>query len=351
MGSEAIKGVSIVICTYNGAQRLPETLKHLSTQKVDPEIPWEIVVIDNASTDKTSEVAKQHWAELGSTVPMHIFLHSVPGKTGALQVGFAKAKYDYLLICDDDNWLKYNYVQLVYEIMSTSPEIGALGGKNTPVFESEPPGWFEMAGSAYATGIQHTKNGSLDNDWEVLWGAGMALNQKALAKLNSTNFEYLLTTKRGKLMVSGEDDEICYALKLIDYKILYDSRLELQHFIPQNRLNKDYLKRLMYGSATAILACEPYQRLLAYRQNLNYELKFFSRFQSLISLIKFVMKENVNFFARYFHSNPWKKAHFRSHVFIMWLRIRHAPLMNSNLKTIRKWFDSNVRVDEERTSN
>ena len=152
-------------------------------------------------------------------------------------------------------------------------------------------------------------------------------------------------------MVSGEDDEICYALKLIGYKIWHDSRLEMQHFIPQNRLNEDYLKRLMYGSATAILACEPYQRVLAYRQNLNDEPKFFSRLQSLISLIKFVMNENVNFVARYFNSNPWTKAHYRSHVLIMWLRIRHAPLMNSNFKTIRKWFYNNVRLGEANTSS
>ena len=346
MGSEAIKGVSVIICTYNGAQRLPETLRHLSTQKVDPEIPWEIVLVDNASTDKTSEIAKQHGDGLSNIVPMHIFLHPIPGKTGALQVGFSKAKYDYLLICDDDNWLKYDYVHRVYEIMSANPEIGALGGKSEPAFESEPPGWFEMAGSAYATGIQHTKNGPLDNDWEVLWGAGMALNRKALTKLNSTSFKHLLTTKRGKLMVSGEDDEICYALKLIDYKIWYDSRLELQHFIPQNRLNEDYLKRLMFGSATAILACEPYQHVLAHRKNLNYEPKFFSRLQYLFSLIKFLIKENVNFLARYFHSHPWTKTHYRSQVFIMWLRIKYTPLMNSNLKTIRKWFYRDVRLGE-----
>jgi hypothetical protein len=147
-------------------------------------------------------------------------------------------------------------------------------------------------------------------------------------------------------MVSGEDDEICYALKLIDYRIWYDSRLELQHFIPHNRLSEDYLKRLMYGSATAILACEPYQRVLAHRRNLNYQPKFFSRLQSLISLIKFVMKENVNFLARYFHSNPWTKAHYRSRVFIMWLKIKHAPLMNSNLEMIKKWFYNNVKLDK-----
>jgi cellulose synthase/poly-beta-1,6-N-acetylglucosamine synthase-like glycosyltransferase len=282
---------------------------------------------------------------------MHIYRHPVPGKTAALQLGFAKAKYDYLLICDDDNWLKYDYLQLVYEIMSTNPKIGALGGKSEPACESKPPDWFESAGSAYATGIQHNKTGTLDKNWEVLWGAGMALNRKALNKLDSTNFKYLLTTKRGKQMVSGEDDEICHALKLIDYQIWYDSRLELKHFIPQTRLNELYLKRLMYGSATAILACEPYQRMLAYKQNLSDEPKSFSRLQSLMALLKLVITENINFFAKYFHSNPWTKTHYRSQVLIMWLRVRHAPLMNSNLQTIKNWFYNNVRSGDGAKTN
>jgi glycosyltransferase involved in cell wall biosynthesis len=346
MMSEISKGVSVIICTYNGAQRLPDTLIHLSKQKVAG-IPWEIVLVDNASNDRTQESAKQQWDTMGSPVPFRLFSHPIPGKTGALQLGFEKALYDYLLVCDDDNWLPSNYVQLVYEIMNEHPEIGALGGKGSPAFERVPPQWFAMADSAYATGMQHAANGALEKDWEVLWGAGMVLNRKALDKLNSSGFRYLLTTKRGKTIVSGEDDEVCYALKLIDYKIWYDSRLELKHFIPEYRLQEGYLKRLMYGSATAILACEPYQRILAYKQNSKVAPKFFSRFGSLVLLIKFLIRENVKFLARYFHSDPWFKVHYRSNLYVMWLRIKHTSLMNRNLIKIRNWFDSTASSNEK----
>jgi hypothetical protein len=107
----------------------------------------------------------------------------------------------------------------------------------------------------------------------------------------------------------------------------------------------------MYGSATAILACEPYQRMLAYKQNLSDEPKSFSRLQSLMALLKLVITENINFFAKYFHSNPWTKTHYRSQVLIMWLRVRHAPLMNSNLQTIKNWFYNNVRSGDGAKTN
>ncbi len=52
-------GVSIIICCYNSERRLPETLAHLFTQQVSEDIPWEIIVVNNASSDATSRIAAQ----------------------------------------------------------------------------------------------------------------------------------------------------------------------------------------------------------------------------------------------------------------------------------------------------
>ena len=48
-------GISIVICTYNGVCRLGPTLKAIFSLKIDESIPWELIIIDNASTDNTSQ--------------------------------------------------------------------------------------------------------------------------------------------------------------------------------------------------------------------------------------------------------------------------------------------------------
>jgi len=58
-------GVSVIICCYNSVKRLPVTLAHLKSQVVFGQIPWEVIVIDNASTDRTAEVAKNY----GETCP------------------------------------------------------------------------------------------------------------------------------------------------------------------------------------------------------------------------------------------------------------------------------------------
>jgi glycosyltransferase involved in cell wall biosynthesis len=54
-------GISVVICTHNGAARLAQTVRHLAAQRVKPERPWEFLLIDNASADNTPAVARQLW--------------------------------------------------------------------------------------------------------------------------------------------------------------------------------------------------------------------------------------------------------------------------------------------------
>src|SRR5439155_12302864 len=54
-------GISVVVCCYNSAQRLPATLGHLAAQEVHEGLDWEIIVVDNASTDETSRAAHAAW--------------------------------------------------------------------------------------------------------------------------------------------------------------------------------------------------------------------------------------------------------------------------------------------------
>ena len=60
-------GVSVVICTHNGAKLLPETLAHLRKQQVSKGVRWEVLIIDNASTDDSASVARQCWGDNGPT--------------------------------------------------------------------------------------------------------------------------------------------------------------------------------------------------------------------------------------------------------------------------------------------
>src|SRR5258708_39204186 len=98
-----MNGVSVIICSYNGADKLPATLKSLSEQIVLPGIPFEIVLINNNCTDDTASVVRQTWASLDEPFPLRIFDQPIPGLSSASAIGIMPAQYEYLIFwrCED----------------------------------------------------------------------------------------------------------------------------------------------------------------------------------------------------------------------------------------------------------
>src|SRR5690349_6454715 len=104
MGHQRENGVSVVICSYNGAQRIPATLRHLAEQDAPGELPWEVVVVDNASTDGTAERAQVVWSDQ-STVPLRLVSEPRPGLMHARERGLHESTYNVVTFVDDDNWV------------------------------------------------------------------------------------------------------------------------------------------------------------------------------------------------------------------------------------------------------
>jgi len=249
--------ISIIVCCYNSEQRLPETLRCLATLETG-DLQVELILVDNRSTDSTKEIARQLWAQYGSAIPLIVADQPVPGLAAARRKGIAASQSEYLLFCDDDNWLDRGYLAYAVEVMEVHPEVGILGGLNEPACEVEPPGWFAKAGRAYAVGPQEPSTGEA---W-LIWGAGMVLRKSALVALQEVGFQNLLSDRKGGNLSSGGDYELCWALRMAGIKLWYDERLRLQHFIPKERLTEVYLRRLFRSTAYCVLGLQPYQSIL-----------------------------------------------------------------------------------------
>jgi len=257
-------GVSVVVCCFNSAGRLPETLSHLIRQRVNTSLNWEILIIDNASKDDTAQVATDTWNEIGNvcSASFKIIHEPVAGLSKARETGIASASYEYILFCDDDNWLCNTYVQGVFDIMDSNVAIGAAGGKGIAVCEVTPPEWFSTFDRPYAVGGPSQPSGPIRHLREFLVGAGMVIRRSAWLRLKEAGFESLLTDRKGSQLSSGGDLEICYALRLAGYTLWYDERLVYRHYIPAERLTIGYLQRLHAGLGSSNVSLDAYQYAL-----------------------------------------------------------------------------------------
>jgi glycosyltransferase involved in cell wall biosynthesis len=263
------KGISVLICSYNGSKRIAATLQHLASQHTQTNVDWEIVLVDNASTDQLIETAKAHWSTQSSLVPFRIVQEPKAGKNNAFDKGLQQARYQYILICDDDNWLATDYIQTTWDIVNSHPEIGMLGGRGIAKFEVPPPDWFPQYESYFAVGSQSHASGEVLTSKGFLWGAGAVINRGAYDRLHAAGFRKILTYENFPELARGEDVELCLAIRLTGYKIWYDDRLIYRHFIDAGKLSWNYLMQLTRQGSKMSIILEPYQFLYRHRNRSN----------------------------------------------------------------------------------
>lgn len=244
-------GISVIVCCYNSVNRLKPTIEHLLNQVDIAPDQWEVLIIDNASTDNTSEVAGILWenGKNENSPNFKIIKELTPGKSAALLCGIENSLFDFLLICDDDNWLSEKYLHEALALIKENVNVGVIGAYGIPVFEKEePPCFWENQYHTLAVGSQYSEEGDITNTRKVVYSAGMILNKNAFLELiNKYQFEFQTTGRIGASLISGEDHELCLALIMIGYKISWTKKLQFSHYIPKNRTEINYYKKLFLG--------------------------------------------------------------------------------------------------------
>jgi glycosyltransferase involved in cell wall biosynthesis len=255
-------GVSIIICCHNSSSRLKPTFLHISNQKLSPHIACELIIIDNASNDGTAAAAINEWGKLNNhNIEFKVVYEPVAGLSNARKKGVLESKYNYLIFCDDDNWLSKDYANTIYDFFEAHPRVAIIGGFGEPAFDNEAlvPSWFDKFSVSYALGPQ-AQNSNMN--MTVVYGAGISVRKEFLTSSAYKQLPVLLTGRNGKISTAGDDSEICFKAKLLGYNIAYLQNLKFKHFISNDRLTWSYLKKLHTGFAESFVPINLYERAL-----------------------------------------------------------------------------------------
>lgn len=290
--------ISVVICCYNSEQLIKPTLEHLANQDTNKTFNYEVVLVDNNCKDHTVEVAKAVWNELDADINLNIVTESKPGLSYARETGVNHSNGDLIIFCDDDNWLKSDYLQIAFDFMSKHAEVGVLGGQSIGLLEGGAPNWWSKEATNYAVGEQAAKSGDITNR-SYVWGAGMVFRKSLFLRLYNTGFESLLSDRKGELLSSGGDSELCKWFVLMGYKLWYLKSLKFMHYITTDRLTDNYLVRLLDGHKQAQPILNLYNRFIFLVKN-NEEFKL-SQAQKNNHL-----KKGIKGFLK--HKNSWKES-------------------------------------------
>ncbi|NJN91758.1 MAG: glycosyltransferase family 2 protein [Leptolyngbyaceae cyanobacterium SL_5_14] len=257
--------VTLLICTHNGEMTLNQALEAIANQTDASRDIFEVLVVDNASTDQTINIATQAIEKLN--LPGRVISEPKIGKINAFLKGIHEAKGEFISIVDDDNFIEPDFLRYTLEILENFRDVGMVGSKNS-IFTTQPtPEWFSWVRGRYACAqpmlsdieIQ-LPNGIVIAKSGVIAGAGSTFRVKPVIECIEKGYSFFNDTQRGKNMrVAGEDLELCYLIHSLGrYRFAFDPRIQIRHSIKAERLNLDYLSVLTETQGAGALGADPF---------------------------------------------------------------------------------------------
>ena len=117
--------IALVIVTRNRHERLSRTLQSL--KKLRTHLAWELILVDNGSTDGTARVIERFAAEFPQ--PVRLVYEPALGQGNARNAGWMSAKAEIVAYLDDDCYPADNFLEAVVECFAETPNLGFIGGR------------------------------------------------------------------------------------------------------------------------------------------------------------------------------------------------------------------------------
>jgi glycosyltransferase involved in cell wall biosynthesis len=240
---------SVVIATYNRAADLRDTLASLAG--LQPDGPWEVIVVDNNSTDGTRSVVET--AALAFPAPLHYVFEKAQGRSPALNAGIARASGDIVVTTDDDVRVEPDWLDRAAAGLERL-DCDYVGGRVLPIWGGPRPAWLPNHGGKHWAVIALLDYGSepIEFGAKVPLGVNMAFRRRAFGRAGL--FDPHTGRKAGTLL-GQEIREWCIRARAAGLRGFYVPELSLHHLIPASRLHKAYFRRWFYwrGISRAML--------------------------------------------------------------------------------------------------
>src|SRR5215471_10901315 len=130
--------ITVVVSTYNRCEMLPAALEHLLEQETGG-ICYEVIVVDNNSSDATREVVRRIIGE-GHPNLRYVF-EPKQGSSFARNAGIAAATAEIIAFVDDDVVVAKDWIATIKQAFEDQPEIDCIGGKVVPIWSAPIPKW------------------------------------------------------------------------------------------------------------------------------------------------------------------------------------------------------------------
>lgn len=239
--------LSVIIVNYNVTRLLRNCL--LSIRKYIQEVDYEVIVIDNASTDGS-------WGDLIPEFPEVRFISSDTngGFSKANNQAIETAQGEYLLLLNPDTELEGFYMKELLDFADSKADFGCMGvrmhdaeGYFLPESKRSVPDMFNSFEKLFTNFRKNTSKSYYRNDIE----------ENAVAEVEVVTGAFLLAKKEVYLKIGGldetyfmygEDIDLCYTFLRNGYKNFYYGKASILHHKGESTIRDDVYLERFYGA-------------------------------------------------------------------------------------------------------
>jgi len=246
--------ISVIVCTLNRCGSLAETLKSLAASRLPAPVEWEVLVVDNNSTDRTREVVEDLSRQYCGRF-RYVF-EPTPGKSFALNTGIREARGDVLAFLDDDVTVDPGWLEHLTAPLKERTWAGA-GGRTLLAEPFEPPPWLALGKPYYMGGIlaANYDYGDQPCDIEITrapYGVNMAFKREMFEKYGLFRTDLGPSPDR-KVPRPNEDTEFGRRLMARGERLRYEPSAIVYHPVPRERVRKDYFLAWWFDYGRALI--------------------------------------------------------------------------------------------------
>jgi len=255
--------ISVVLCTHNRAAYLRTALRSLVEQST-PSGGFEVLVVDNASTDDTPAVAR----EFADVLALRYVPEPELGLCHARNTGWRAAGGRIVAYLDDDAVASPGWVTAIAAAFAREPDAGIVGGRVLPLWGAPPPPWLSAETARALTIVDWPDGpkriGDIHREW--LAGANVAIPRAVLVEIGG--FDPRLD-RIGDALLSNGDILLQQEIVARGHAAVYDPAMCVHHAVPRARLTQAWFRRRHYWQGVSDVFMQDIQQSIPARERVR----------------------------------------------------------------------------------